>query len=347
MAENIWLEIVLILLLILINGFFSGAEIAVVSSRRGRLQELEGKGKKSAFIVNRWLKAPEDFLATVQVGITVVGVLGSAVGGATAIEYLKPAFLRVPWLTPWAETAALTLVVVTITFLTLILGELVPKSLALSLQEKMACWVAWPIYYLSRVARPIVVVLTWATRTVLLLLGRRDIPKELFVSEEEIRFLIREGASQGVFDSTEQQLIPKVFDFANMSVRDVMLPREKIVAMALATPKQELFKKMAEEGYTRVPVFDGTLDRIIGILHMKDLIYTLAMGDLVVLQDLVRPAVFVLDQSPAKDLLLLFQKKHLHMAVAQDNLGRTVGIVTLEDLLERIVGDIKDEHDVA
>jgi putative hemolysin len=345
--ESIGSEALLILLLILVNGFFAAAEIAVVSSRRGALRQMEEKGRRAATLVARWLKEPERFLATVQIGVTLAAVLGSAVGGVASVQHLKPALERVPALAPFAGSIAIGSVVVAITFLSLVLGELVPKSLALIYRERLATLVAWPIHLLSRVARPAVAVLTASTRAVLFLMGRRDAPKDVFVSEEEIRFLVSEGARQGVFDQTEQQLIPKVFDFAETKVKDLMVPREKVVALDVATPREKLLIRVTEEGFTRLPVFRGGLDDIVGILHMKDLIHVMTLGRVVVLQDLVRPPVFIHESSAAKDLMKLFQKRRRHRAVVQDAAARTVGVVTLEDLLEKIVGDIKDEHDAA
>lgn len=344
-SDSFALEASLIFVLILLNGFFAAAEIAVVSSRRGALKQFEEKGRTAAHLVTRWLKEPERFLATVQIGITLVGVLGSVVGGAAAIRHLKPVIESYPSLALWSEPLALGAVVVVITYLSLVLGELVPKSLALLYRERLALLVAWPIHGLSRAVRPGVAFLTASTRTILFLLGRRDAPKDVFVSEEEIRFLVSEGARQGVFDQTEQQLIPKVFDFAETKVRDLMVAREKVVAVDITIPKEKLLVKVAEEGFTRLPVYQGTLDTVVGVLHMKDLIHVLTLGGVVVLQDLIRPPVFIPETAAAKDLLLLFQKRRIHMAVVQDGARRTVGVVTLEDLLERIVGDIMDEHD--
>jgi putative hemolysin len=345
--ESVAFEFFLILGLILLNGFFAAAEIAVVSSRRGALRQMEEKGRKAASLVARWLKEPERFLATVQIGITLVSVLGSAVGGAAAMEYLKPVLEKIPAVSLWAEPLALGAVVVLITYLSLVFGELVPKSLALAHREGLAVLVAWPIHFLSVAVRPAVVFLTASTRAVLLLLGRREASKDVFVSEEEIRYLVSEGARQGVFDQTEQQMIPKVFDFSETKVRDLMVPRDKVVAVDLSISKEKLQAKVAEEGFTRMPVYQGTIDSVVGILHMKDLIHVLTLGQVVVLQDLIRPPVFVPETFAAKDLMKLFQKQHLHLAVVRDASGRTAGVVTLEDIVERIVGDIKDEHDVA
>jgi putative hemolysin len=344
--ESIGFEAVLVVFLILLNGFFAGAEIAVLSARRSRIDRWIQEGKRGAKTVAGWLKEPEAFLATVQIGVTLVGVLASAVGGAAAVEYLKPKLLNVAPLARWAEPLSIAIVVVGITYLSLVLGELVPKSLALIYRERMACLVALPIRALAKTATPLVLLLTSSTRLILRLLGRKEIPKEMFISEEEIRFLIKEGGDQGVFDQTEQQFIPKVFDFSELQVKDLMLPREKIVALEAATPREHLLRKVSEEGYTRLPIYKETLNNVVGILHMKDLIHALNLGRLIVLEDMLRPAVFVRDVTPAKELLRLFQRRHLHMAIVQDVAGRTVGLATLEDLVERIVGDIQDEHDV-
>jgi putative hemolysin len=348
---SFWCEAILILALILLNGFFAGAEIAVVSARRSVLETLATK-KKGAAIVREWLKAPETFLATVQIGITLVGALASAVAGATAIEFIKPKLQRIdflaPWANgPWADSLAIGIVVVVITYLSLILGELVPKSLGLTYRERMATAVALPIYWLSRVVKPFVAILTWSTRWVLRLFGQKEIPKELFATEDEIRFLLKEGGSQGIFDSTEQQMIPKIFDFSETPVKNVMVSRDKIVALDINVPREKLLPKMAEEGFTRLPIYEGSLETILGILHMKDLIHIIILGQGIILQDLIRSTFFVPETLPAKELLVLFQKKHLHMAIVQSSDGKTVGIITLEDLIERIVGDIKDEHDIA
>ncbi len=344
--EIIWIEILFILILILINGFFAGSEIAVVSSRKSALHKLLKSGRHSASIVSKWLKEPEEFLATVQIGVTLVGVLAATVGGAIAIEYLKPQLQKIFYLYRWAEPLAIGIVTLIITYLSLVFGELVPKSLALVHKEEMALRIARPILVLSKIAAPFVRILTSSTRLFLRLFKQKEIPKEMFVSEEEIRFLISEGANLGVFDSTEQQMIPKVFDFAQVQVKELMIPRERISAMDITTKTEHLMDRIAQEGYTRLPVYKDNLDTILGILHIKDFIYAITLGKIIILQDLIRPAVFVEESSLAKDLLRLFQRRHLHMAVVQDSQKKTKGIITLEDLIEKIVGDIQDEHDI-
>ena len=345
-ASSLWFEALFILLLILINGFFAGSEIAVVSSRRGRLGQMESEGSKGAKIVSGWIKEPEVFLATVQIFLTLVAALASALGGAAAIEFLKPRLDAVPALAPWSHSLAIALVVLPITYLSLV-GELVPKSLALMSREKIAARVAYPIHWLSKAARPLVWLLAASTRAILFVLGKKKMPKEMFASEEEIRFMIMEGGTHGIFDQAEQQMIPKVFDFSSLQIKDVMIPRSQIIAIDIGISREDLLAKLPEEGFTRIPVYQGTLDKVAGILHMKDIIYILSLGQAVILQDLIRPAVFVLETTQAQDLLKLFQKQRLHMALVEDEHKKIVGLVTLENLIERIVGDIKDEHDTA
>lgn len=344
-TETVWFEIILIFILILINGFFSGSEIAVISSRRSRIDQMAKQGKIGAHWVAQWLKEPEIFLATIQVGVTLAGAMASAIGGAAAIEFLKPQLMKIEVIAPWSEPISIGLVAVMIMYVSLIFGELVPKSLALIFREKVATLVALPIHWFSKIIRALVFILTYSTKGVLLLLGQKKIGKEMYASEEEIRFMIQEGASEGIFDQTQQQMIPKVFDFSEIKVKDLMIPREQIAVLDVRTPRDIILSKVFEEGYTRLPVYQGSIDKIIGILHMKDLFYMINLEEIVILQDLIRPAVFVRETDLAKNLLYLFQKQHLHMAIVQDFNKRTIGLVTLEDLIERIVGDIRDEHD--
>jgi len=342
----LWPEAVFIFLLILINGFFAGSEIAVVSSRPSRVGPMEQEGLRGAKILSAWLKEPEVFLATVQIMVTLVSAMASALGGAAAIEFLKPHLETFPLLAPWAHSLAIALVVLPITYLSLVIGELVPKSLALISRETMAVRVALPIHWLSKAARPLVWLLAESTRAVLFVLGRKKVPKEMFASEEEIRFMIQEGGTRGIFDLAEQQMIPKIFDFSNLQVKEIMIPRSEIFAIDIGISKEDLLSKVSEEGFTRVLVYQDTLDKVVGILHIKDLIYILSLGQAVILHDLIRPAVFVLETTQAQDLLKLFQKNRLHMALVQDDHMKIAGLVTLENLIERIVGDIKDEHDM-
>lgn len=344
-TTSLIIELLFILVLILLNGFFAGTEIAVVSSGRRELEEMEKKGRRGARIVRRWLERPDDFLATVQVGITLVGAMAAAIGGATAVEWLEPRIATVPALAPWAEPLALLIAVLPITYVSLVLGELVPKSLAFRYRERAAVLVAPFIDGLATVASPVVRALTGSTWFFLGLFGVKPSDDQPKVTREELRWLLKEGGASGVFNREEQQIIPRVLDFGALKARDVMIPRERIVAVEESTPREDLLRILSEEHYTRMPVYRGTLDHVRGILHIKDFIYLWTHSDLFHLADVLRPPTIVSASMPARDLLDLFQKQHLHMAVVTDDSGAVVGLATLEDLVERIVGDIQDEHD--
>src|SRR5215510_13600486 len=237
MISEFWFEALLIFVLILANGFFSGAEIAVVSVRRSRIDQLIEEGHASAKVVGRLKDDSDRFLATVQIGVTVVGSLASAVGGASAIEFLKPYFQQSSsvFLQTWGEFIALTLVVIIISYLSLVLGELVPKTLALRYPERIACAVARPLDFFSRSFSWLVKLLTASSNALLFLTGTGAKSTEALVSEEEVKYLIREGAEKGVFDDTEKEFIHSVFDFADTSAREVMTPRTEIHALEIQT----------------------------------------------------------------------------------------------------------------
>src|SRR5262245_40232663 len=235
MTSEFWFETVLIVLLIVANGFFSGSEIAIVSVRRSRIDQLITEGHISAQVVARLKDDSDRFLATVQIGITLVGSLASAVGGASAVEYLEPIFRQssLPFLQEWGGILSLGTVVVVISYLSLVLGELVPKSLALRYPERIACAVARTLELFSRMFSIVVRLLTSSSNVLLFLCGSSARATEELVSEEEVKYLVREGAQKGVFDDTEREFIHSVFDFADTFVREVMAPRTEIHALEI------------------------------------------------------------------------------------------------------------------
>ncbi|MCI0527986.1 MAG: CNNM domain-containing protein, partial [Nitrospira sp.] len=235
-SDSFLSELVVIFLLILLNGFFSASEIAIISSRKSKILQLVEQGNLSAKIVDQLKQEPDRLLAIVQVGVTLVGTMASVVGGAAAVEYLQPLLQKIPILQSWSQPIALGIVVATLSYLSLILGELVPKSIALTNSERVACWVAKPIDALSRISSIPVKVLILSSNLVLWILGVKKNPQASFVSEEEVKYMIKEGADRGVFDETEHELIHSVFEFADTSVREVMVPRMKIFAIEINTP---------------------------------------------------------------------------------------------------------------
>jgi putative hemolysin len=348
MTGEFWSEMAVVFLLILVNGFFSGAELAMVSVRRSRVDQLIEEGRAAARVVARLKDDADRFLATVQIGVTLVGALASAVGGASAIEYLAPALQQsdITFFQRWGEELAIGGVVLVISYLSLVLGELVPKSLALRYPEQIACAVARPLDFFSRVFGVMVKVLTASSNVLLFFSGTGVRSTEDLVSEEEVKYLVRRGAQKGVFDDTEREFIHSVFDFADTSVREVLTPRTDIVALEVRTPCAEALRRMVETGFSRMPVYEEDLERIIGIVHIKELLRAQDQGQAASLRDFLHPAYFVPDSMQISHLLRELQVRRAHMAVVVNEFGTVIGIATIEDVLEEIVGEIRDEFDV-
>ena len=345
--ESFWLELVLIFFLILANGFFAASEIAIIATRKTRIDSLVEKGVRSANTLARLKDDPDRFLATVQIGVTVVGTLASAIGGAAAIEYLKPLIqsLPLPFVTRWGESIAILLVVLPIAYLSLVLGELVPKSLALRFSDRIAVLVARPIDFFSRLTSPLGKILTASSNAVLWFFGGKDTGGASFISEEEVKFLIREGAAKGIFDETEKELIHSVFEFVDTPVKAVMVPRTEIHAVDINMPPQEILKSFVDSGFSRIPVYEGEMDKVIGVLYNKDIFRTLQEKGEFRARDLLHPPFFVPSSLPISQLLKELQKRRSAMAMVVNEFGEVEGLATLEDLLEEIVGEIRDEYD--
>lgn len=347
LVGSLWLEAIVIGVLILLNGFFSGSEIALISARRSRIQQLAKDGDARAQRVVAMREDPDRFLATVQVGVTFVGTLASAVGGVAAVRALSPMIGNIPLPLPpaFAEPIALGIVVVSITYATLILGELVPKSLALRNAVPLALSVSGPLDSLARAASPVVRLLTASNRFVLRLLGQKGAAQRAFISEEEVKYMVEEGREQGVFDQTEQDLIHSVFEFTEASVKDVMIPRPRIHAIDVETPVEEVLAHIVETGKSRYPVYRNSLDEVLGILYDKDLFRLLAEKKPIALAQVVRPAFFTPETTRVSRLLKSMQRRRMPMALVVDEYGGVEGLVTIEDLIEEIVGEIEDETD--
>lgn len=345
--QGFWLTAMLVGALILVNGFFAGAEIALISARRSRIQQLAAEGDARAQRVAALQGDPDRFLATVQIGVTFVGTLASAVGGATSVRILSPLIREIPLpgLRAAAEPIALAAVVLVLTYAMLIVGELVPKSLALRHAEALAIWVAGPIDRLARLTSLLVRSLTASNRFVLRLLGQKGADERAFVSEEEVKHMLQEGRAQGVFDQTEQELIHSVFEFTEASVKEVMIPRPRIQAIDVETAVEQVLAYIIETGKSRYPVYRNTLDEVLGILYDKDLFRLLAEKKAIVLAEILRPAFFSPETAQVSRLLKQMQKRRMPMALVVDEYGGVEGLVTFEDLIEVIVGEIRDEAD--
>ncbi len=347
-GRSAWLELLLVGLLILANGFFSAAEIAIVSVRKSRLAQLIAEKRHVASVVATLKEDPSRFLATVQVGVTLVGSMASVVGGAASVRSLAPilrGFLPTP-VQDWAEAIALGLTVVVISYFTLVIGELVPKTVGLRHSERLALLAGRPIQGLSQLAAPLVKLLTMSTDAVLWLFGSGGTAEEGFTSEEEVKHMVHEGARHGIFDEAERQLIHSVFAFTDTSVREVLVPRSEVHALEVGTPLADVLKEVVQTGFSRMPVYEGDLDRIVGIVHIKEVLREVERPQPASLAAITHPAYFVPDSMQISDLLRELQNRRTHMAIVVNEFGTVVGLVTIEDLLEEIVGEIRDEFDV-
>lgn len=343
-GDGFALEIGLVGVLVLLNGFFAGAEIAVISVRRAAVQTRAQMGDRRAQALLRLKAEPDRFLATVQIGVTLVGTLASAVGGVAAVERIEPllAALPLPWMPDLAEPAAVGVVVCTIAFASLVIGELVPKSLALRHAERLSLLVARPIDWLSRAARMAVSVLTTATRLVLRLLGQKPETQSPFHTVEDIRAILEEADEQGVLDG---QVVKGAVAFQDCEARHLMTPRSRMVAIRRGATLEEALRVVRESGYSRFPVDAGGLEAVDGIVYARDLFEARDRGRPSDVAALVQAALLVPESKRARDLLIEMRLTHRHMALVVDEHGVVLGLVTLEDLFEAIVGEIQDERD--
>ncbi len=346
--DSVWLELFLVFLLILANGFFSGSELAIISARKSRIAQLVAGGDPKAKIVESLQDDPHRFLATVQIGVTLVGTMASAVGGAAAIQYLKPLFLAAPFefMRHTAEPLAISVVVVLIAYFTLIFGELVPKTVGLQYADAMSLRVAKPIQFIATVGSVAVSFLAASNRAVLYLIGIRAEGGQEFITREEVEHIIQEGQETGVFSASEREFIENIFDFTHTCVREVMVPRTRVVGLDLNAPREEVLQTVLDNKYSRYPVYRGSIEEIAGFIHGKDFLGKMVQEPGFDLETIVRPPFYVPESKKVNSLLKEMQRKRIHMAMVVDEYGGISGLVTTEDLLEELVGEIEDEHDV-
>jgi len=338
-------EFLIVLALILANGFFSGAEMAIVASRRGRLRQMAEDGDEAARKALELASSPDKFLPTVQVGITLVGTLAAAYGGDRLVSDIAAwiAAHAPPAIANAAQPIALTIFVAVLSFLTLLLGELVPKRLALRRAESIARLVAPAMQFFARVAKPLVWGMSTATSAVLFLLGAHK-TDEPSVSVDGIEHLLEAGRAEGVLEAVEQAVAVEALRLGERTVRDIMRPRIDLDALDIDTPSAEVLGAIAMAGYSRLPVYEGSLDHILGYVSLKDVLRHNWMGWPIELRKIMHRALFVPETMPLDRLLELFQKEKNQLAIVLDEYGGTEGLVTLEDVLEELVGEIHDEH---
>ncbi|WP_028844744.1 hemolysin family protein [Thermodesulfovibrio thiophilus] len=342
-------EIFLIFFLIILNGVFAASEISVVTLRKSRLKQLIEEGKPGALIVNKFKENPDRFLATIQVGINVIGSLASAIAGAYAVKNIKPLIESVPidFVKVSAEPISIAVVVILITYFSVVLGELIPKSIGLYNPDWVSLKTAKFIDNFSKITYFLVKILTVSTNFILKPFGLRAFSQRGFISQEELKLLIEEGEEKGIFEPEERQLIQSAFSFAEITVKEIMIPAPQMVTVSIYMSVDEIKKIILDEKFSRYPVTGKDLNDIRGIMHAKDFYNALIKNpDRVDIKRLLKPPMFVPETMKINILLKEMQKKRVHMAVVVDEYGVVTGLVTLEDILEELVGEIRDEYDI-
>ncbi|MBE8987321.1 hemolysin family protein [Nostoc sp. LEGE 12450] len=332
-------EILIILVLIIANGVFSMSEMAIVSARKVRLQQLANQGDAKARVALTLAESPNHFLSTVQVGISLIGILTGAFGGATIANRLAVYVKLVPLLAPYSEPISFGIVVLIITYLSLIVGELVPKRLALNNPERIASIVAIPMQALAAIASPVVFLLSASTDLILRVLGITA-STEPQVTEEEIKILIEQGTEAGTFEEAEQDMVERVFRLGDRPVSYLMTPRPDIVWLDLEDTAEENRQKMVESAYSRYPVCQAGLDNVLGVIPVTDLLARSFRGEALDLTVGLRQPVFVPESTRGLKVLELFKQTITHMALVVDEYGVIQGLVTLNDIMSEIVGDV-------
>jgi putative hemolysin len=339
-------EVIFILILLLANGLLAMAEIAVISARKARLQQRAEEGDEQAIAALALANEPADFLSTVQIGITLVGVMAGAFGGATIAEQISDWVAGFPSLAPYSGAIGVGVVVVLITYFSLVLGELVPKRLALNNPERIATLMATPMRRLSRITSPLVRLLSASSDLVLRLLGAKP-SGEPPVTEDEIKVMIEQGTQAGVFAEAEQDMVEAIFRFGDRRVGTLMTPRTEVIWLDLDDSLEENQRKILGSAHSRFPVAQGSLDHVVGLVQAKDLWASCMAGKAVELKGVLCQPLFVPETMSALKVLELFRQSRVHTALVIDEYGGFQGLVTLFDILESIVGEIPEMGDVS
>ncbi len=346
--ESILFEVIIVFLIIFANAFFVAAEFAIVKVRSTQLQPLADTNNKRAKTAVKILSNLDAYLSASQVGITMTSLGLGWVGEPVTAKLLSPVFT---WIGMTNEQTIHTLSIIIgfifLTFLHISLGEQAPKMLAIKSPKSVSLIIAIPLnlFYIS--FKPIVWLLNHAANLILRIIGIQPVAdSERFHSEDELRMLLSEGRKSGAIDQTEHQLIEKIFEFNDKMAKEIMVPRNHMVALDIDDSREKIFQTVTEEGFSRLPIYKDTIDNIIGIIYTKDLISAAEHRDLITLQDIIRPAFFVSSTKQIGNLLKEMQRNKVHMSVVVDEYGGVEGLVTIEDIIEEIVGEIEDEYDV-
>ncbi|HVL02130.1 MAG TPA: hemolysin family protein [Dongiaceae bacterium] len=339
------MDILFIFGLILLNGVFAMSEIALVSSRQVRLEKEAEAGSETARAALKLSREPTRFMSTIQVGITLIGILAGAMGEGSIAERIEVHLLEVPLLAPWAEPLSLTLMVIIITYFSLIFGELVPKRLAMHNPEAIAKFVAHPMNLLSKFARPLVVLLSISTEAILKLLGTKQ-AEEADIIEEEIHSLMKQGTEAGVLEESEHTMVRNVLRLDDQRVSNIMTLRKEVYFIDLENGGDENLQKIKDSTHSRIPVCKGGIDNVIGFLYSKDVMNQVLGGKALDISEMIKRPLFVPNSATALQLLEQFKKSRVHLAIVVDEHGQTSGLVSVNDVLEAIVGDLPaDDQD--
>lgn len=342
-------ELAAVLVLICVSAFFSLAEISLITVRKTRIRQLVEEGNRSAMLLERLLMQPTRLMATIQTGITLILTFSAAIAAMSGVPPLSK------WLVDAyklgnneSKTLALILVTLPVALVTLVIGQIAPKSLAVRHPEKLALIAVHPIYWLQIALTPAVAFLTFLSNLLVRPFGGTAHFTTPAVNEEELKILVEASEEQGVLEAEETEMIHSILDFSDTVVRKVMTPRIDLTAMDVSVPMPDLIRLVRESGHSRIPVFEGDLDNIVGIVHAKDLLALPVNSDRarVTIRSVMRPPYFIPETKKVDDLLREFRRSKQQLAIVRDEYGVTSGLVTIEDLLEQIVGDIQDEYDV-
>jgi magnesium and cobalt exporter, CNNM family len=345
------LDVAIVLALILVGGFFAASEISLITVKRHRLTQLVGEGSRAARVAQRLTEDPSRFLATIQIALTFLGFLASAFGAVSFSGSLADLVRRVPleFIRDSASQISFVLVTLLIALASIIIGELVPKTLALAFPDRFAILVARPIGWFDRILRPIVWLVSTISNVLVRALGGKDRPQAGYLSTEELKMLVETGSEQGGIEEDEKEMIHGVIELAETKVHQVMVPRIGIRAVEVHDPIDEVLDMIVRAGHSRVPVYEESLDNIVGILYAKDLLPFLRPGAApateIDIRSLVRPAAYVPETKPVDELLHEMRVDKRHIAIVVDEYGGTAGLITMEDVVEEIVGEIQDEYD--
>ena len=333
-----------VLILVIANGLFSMSEIAVVSARKARLQVRADEGDANARAALSLAESPGSFLSTVQIGITLIGILAGAIGGETIARTLTPYLQDLPLIGPYSATVSLAIVVTVITYLQLVIGELTPKQIGLNNAERIAMMVARPMQILSQIALPLVWLLNLSSKGIMRLLRIKP-SDEPIVTREEVVVMMEQGAESGIFEPIKEEMVEQVFRLGDRRVNDLMTPRPEVVSLDLEEPFAKIQERIIQTGHSRYPVVRGDEDNIVGIVLARDLLSQSLLGEEINLEAIIRPALILPEGMPVFDVLERFKADKSQIAILIDEYGELQGLMTFNDLLEEIVGDVPEFGD--